>query len=147
MHTASGSWVFPVIRICAGPAAASASYGLESAAYYNSLTVGGYPTPDQPCAKAYDQYTLGCSIVSGDSITPRSEILRSAARTSHTPCADEVSRINVASALLACLRFPTPVEISLSAREGTVPPSDEEWDAMLVAATTDAALQTSADAS
>ena len=48
-------------------------------------------------------------------------------------CADEVSRINAAGALLAVLRHDGPLEVSLSAEAGDAPPTDERWDQMLAA--------------
>ena len=115
-----------------GGAPADACYAaLDAAAYYATLQVGGYPTPDNKCTKEYDKYTLGATCTAGDAIAPRNAMLRSGTRTSHSPAADEISRVNVAAALLACLRSPAPLELSLSAADGSVPPSDEQWDEML----------------
>ena len=109
----------------AGPA----GFGLDSATYYSSLTVGGYPSPSRDCTVGYDKATLGVTVSAGDEIAP------GGARTQSTePREDEVSRINAASALLACLRNDSPRVISLSAARGAVPPTEEEWDRMLAQA-------------
>ena len=111
-----------------------AGIGLDRAAYYASLTSGGYPTPSSRTAARYDKETLGVSVLPGDAIQARSAVLRAQTRTSVAPCADEVSRINAACALLALLRRPgPPLEVSLSSAEGSTPPSDAEWDALLAA--------------
>ena len=105
-------------------------FGLD-AKYYATLTSGGYPTVRQRCTMTYDVSTLGASVSVGDGITPRNAFARAQAQGSTKGCADEASRINCAGALLACLRHPRPLELSLSSKEGTVPPTEEEWDEML----------------
>ena len=110
----------------AGPS----DFGLD-AAYYATLTSGGYETVRRRCTMAYDAVTLGASVSPGDAIEPRNAVARALAKGSTEACADEASRINCAGALLACLRQPRPLELSLSSQEGTVPPTDEEWDRML----------------
>ena len=115
------------------------SLGLDASTFYDTLRIGGYPTPSWQCAQDYDRETLGVSVVAGDGVEPRSHGLRSASRSSHSPQRDEVSRINAALALLAMLRQPEPMEIALSAQAGSTPPTAEEWDSMLAAvADTDA---------
>eukprot|EP00316_Scyphosphaera_apsteinii_P009969 CAMPEP_0119320776 /NCGR_PEP_ID=MMETSP1333-20130426/53391_1 /TAXON_ID=418940 /ORGANISM="Scyphosphaera apsteinii, Strain RCC1455" /LENGTH=248 /DNA_ID=CAMNT_0007327571 /DNA_START=235 /DNA_END=981 /DNA_ORIENTATION=- len=105
--------------------------GLDKAVYYSSLKPGGYESPGSRCARAYDKLTLGAAISLGDSIEPRSAMARSGTRTAHAAYDDEASRINAASALLACLRASSPLSLTLSAAAGRVPPSEAEWDGML----------------
>ena len=107
------------------------AYGLDGPSFYDTLTIGGYPTPSWQCAKDYDVSTLGVSISAGDTIEPRSQAARSSTRSSTEACRDEASRINAAAALLACVRFPTPLEISLSAEAANAPPTQADWDIML----------------
>ena len=114
-----------------GGAAADGAIGLDPSEFYDTLRIGGYPTPSWQCAQDYDKFTLGATAARGDAAPIRGPGARSAARSSSAPHPDEVSRINAASALLACLRQPAPVEISLSARAATVAPTADEWDALL----------------
>ena len=46
--------------------------------------------------------------------------------------ADDVLRINAAAALLALLRHEVPLEVSLSAEAGGLPPSESEWGQVLI---------------
>ena len=123
------------VGVLKGGAAAGeneAGFGLNRVAYYASLTSGGYPTPASQTAAKYDKETLGVAVLKGGAIPARSVVVRAQTRTSAAPCADEVSRINAACALLALLRREgPPLEVSLSSAEGATPPSDAEWDALL----------------
>jgi hypothetical protein len=105
-------------------------FGLDES-YYDTLRIGGYPTPNFACAQAYDLQTLGVSITAGDTLEPRSAIARSASKTDIGPKHDECSRIIAAEAMLACLRQPGAVHVSLSAESGSAPPSAAEWDSLL----------------
>ena len=105
--------------------------GLHAQSYYDSLTIGGYPTPDHKVAVEYDKSMRGVSVTSGDEVEVRNPMRRSQTRTMVAPIADEISRVNAAAALLACLRQPLASEISLSAKAMTVEPTAAEWDAML----------------
>ena len=114
-----------------GGASEAGAVGLDAPSFYDTLRIGGYPTPSWQCAQDYDRMTLGAAVSLGDSVPPRSPGARSAGRSSTSPQPDEISRINAAAALLACLRQPAPVEVSLSAKAGAVAPTAAEWDAML----------------
>ena len=48
-----------------GAAVGEQTTGLDEAAFYASLSAGGYPTPSQQCAKLYDRQTLGVSVRAG----------------------------------------------------------------------------------
>ena len=65
-----------------GAAVGEQATGLDEAAFYASLSAGGYPTPSQQCAKLYDRQTLGVSVRAGDAIEARNAALRSSTRTS-----------------------------------------------------------------
>ena len=65
-----------------GAAVGEQTTGLDEAAFYASLSAGGYPTPSQQCAKLYDRQTLGVSVRAGDAIEARNAALRSSTRTS-----------------------------------------------------------------
>ena len=65
-----------------GAAVREQTTGLDEAAFYASLSAGGYPTPSQQCAKLYDRQTLGVSVRAGDAIEARNAALRSSTRTS-----------------------------------------------------------------
>ena len=65
-----------------GAAVGEQTTGLDDAAFYASLSAGGYPTPSQQCAKLYDRQTLGVSVRAGDAIEARNAALRSSTRTS-----------------------------------------------------------------
>jgi hypothetical protein len=105
-------------------------FGLD-ASYYDTLRIGGYPTPNFACAQAYDLQTLGVSVTAGDGLEPRSAIARSGSKVDTGPKHDECSRIVAAEAMLACLRQPKPTHVSLSAESATAPPSAAEWDELL----------------
>lgn len=110
-------------------------FGLD-ASYYDSLRVGGYPTPSFATAQGYDKETLGVSCAAGDAIEPRNALARSGSKTDVGPQRDECSRIVAAGAMLGCLRQPSLVHVSLSAMRGASPPTEAEWDAMLNGAST-----------
>ena len=105
-------------------------YGLDNS-FYDTMRIGGYPTPSWQCAQDYDKATLGAEATAGDTIAPRSQGQRSSGRSSSSPQIDECSRIAAAGALLAVLRQEKPMEVSLSALAADKPPTDDEWDAML----------------
>lgn len=106
-------------------------FGLDSEAYYQTLTIGGYDTPDKKAAIGYDKAVLGATVSVGDGVQPRNAMRRSASRTLATPEADELSRRCAADALLASLRAPQPLEFSVSAAWGEAPPASTAWDEML----------------
>lgn len=105
-------------------------HGLD-AGYYDTLRIGGYPTPNFACAQSHDQQTLGVSVTAGDTVEPRSAIARSASKTDVGPKRDEISRIVAAEAMLSCLRQPEAVHVTLSAEYAEAPPSTDEWDGLL----------------
>ena len=113
-----------------GPAP-SAFFGLDAEAYYATLQVGGYPTLDAECTRTYDRCTLGAAAALGATLEPRSALVRSRTRGATGAIPDEVSRINAAGALLACLRSPAPLDITISAKAAAAAPTDAEWDQML----------------
>lgn len=102
--------------------------GLD-ATYYNSL----FELEEALCTQAYDKFTLGASLSPGDTVDARNMFMRMVTRGSFDPVADEASRINAASALLACLRHPTAISITVSSAAARAPPSEAEWDSMLAA--------------
>lgn len=102
--------------------------GLD-AAYYNSL----FELEEALCTQAYDKFTLGGSLSPGDTVDARNTSMRIVTRGSFDPVADEASRINAASALLACLRHPTAISITVSSAAARAPPSEADWDSMLAA--------------
>ena len=108
-------------------------FGLD-ASYYDTLRIGGYPTPSFATAQQYDKLTLGVSVSAAEGVEPRSSLARSASKTDATPQRDECSRVVAAQAMLACLRSPELVHVSLSAKRADAPPADGEWDALLAAA-------------
>ncbi|KAL1522466.1 hypothetical protein AB1Y20_017454 [Prymnesium parvum] len=114
-----------------GAAAEGSGVGLDAEAYYATLSSGGYVTPRLQCAREYDVRTLGVRVTAGDSIKPRSAFARAASQALYQPEEDEVSRINAASALIACLRLNAPIEISLSTKAAVVCPSPRDWERML----------------
>lgn len=114
-----------------GAAVGDRKVGLDAEAYYATMSLGGYPTPRLQAARGYDESTLGMEITLGDTIMPRSSIARASSQAQYSPEVDEISRINAASALVACLRHAKPVEVSLSAKMAQQAPTVDELCGML----------------
>ena len=98
------------------------------------------PTPAKPprtpcCARrdsqAYDKFTLGAKVTAGDSFDLANPIVRAGRQSSFDAFDGETSRVVAAGAVVAALRHPSAVELTVSAAKGGSAPTEEEWDVML----------------
>ena len=79
------------------------------------------------CTSAYDKFTLGAKVTSGDTIELANPIMRAARASDFSPFDDETSRVVAAGAVVQALKHPSAVDISVSAAKGEQAPTPEEW--------------------
>ena len=94
-----------------------------SVSYYNTLI----KLEEYMCTSAYDKFTLGAKVTSGDTIELANPIMRAARASDFSPFDDETSRVVAAGAVVQALKHPSAVDISVSAAKGEQAPTPEEW--------------------
>jgi len=108
----------------------SVEYGL-SRFFYDT----NYDLPAAMNTMAFDKYTLGAKLTPGDPFKTPGKLWQSfSASSSFEPSDTDTGRIAAAQVMLAVVGREVGVDVSLSTQKGTVPPSLEDWERMLVAA-------------
>ena len=79
----------------------------------------------------YDKFTLGAKVTAGDPFDLANPIVRAGRQSSFDAFDGETSRVVAAGAVVAALRHPSAVELTVSAAKGGAAPTEEEWDVML----------------
>jgi len=84
---------------------------------------------------AFDKLTLGAKVTAGDPFPFRGGIIGiSQSNQSFEPSDTTTARTLAAGALLAAVRRDNGVDVSLSSAKGKIPPTREDWDSLLDAA-------------
>ena len=82
------------------------------------------------CTSAFDKFTLGCKLTSGDPFDLPNPLARAAVRGSFDPRDEETNRLIAGNAAVQALSHPAAVEFTVSAEKGNAPPDAAEWARM-----------------
>jgi len=92
-----------------------------------------FDLPNAMNTMAFDKYTLGAKITPGDPYKTPGKLWQSFTKSNTFEPADtDTGRIAAAQAMLRCAVREKGVDVSVSTSKGKVPPSDGEWEEMLV---------------
>lgn len=97
-----------------------------SRTYYDSLL----ELEDALVTQAYEKFTLGTAVAVGDPFDGSNPLLRTAYKGSFDARHDETSRVVAGGAIVAALRHPRPVELSVGSARAEAPPTLAEWEAL-----------------
>ena len=104
-------------------------WGLSKNYYDSNFDLG-----DAMITMSSDRFTLGAKITKGDPFKAPNFFSMMKSKDSFEPSDTDTGRTAAAQALLSAVRRKIGVDVSLSTAKAKVPPTPEEWDALLEAA-------------
>jgi len=97
-------------------------FGLDGC-YYNTLL----DIVEASVTMAHDRYTLGLDCRVGDTIDMPNMFAQMGSKSSFEACPYDTNRIVIAGGLVAAALYDKPVEVTVSAQKGQVPPTLDAW--------------------